>query len=83
LIGEINLFDLKKHSVQMVAAWPQLYSLDMGFNEIKKLPPVISQMKLTALVVEGNPLLVPSRAIASKGTKSILDYLASRVGAAV
>eukprot|EP00299_Pterocystis_sp_00344_P009787 c4230_g1_i1.p1 GENE.c4230_g1_i1~~c4230_g1_i1.p1 ORF type:complete len:579 (+),score=166.57 c4230_g1_i1:46-1782(+) len=66
---------------EMVAVWPKMQNLDLSYNDIRQLPPILGTMKLSALNVEGNPLVVPSRAIANKGTQAILDYLVARLGA--
>eukprot|EP00301_Raphidiophrys_heterophryoidea_P003387 c11530_g1_i1.p1 GENE.c11530_g1_i1~~c11530_g1_i1.p1 ORF type:complete len:583 (-),score=211.35 c11530_g1_i1:1789-3537(-) len=65
---------------EMVVCFPKLSKLDIGLNDIRKLPAELSKLKLSAIVLEGNPLVVPSKAIAAKGTTAVMQYLASRLG---
>jgi Leucine-rich repeat (LRR) protein len=59
-----------------VLCMEHLTRLDLTNNNISKLPPRLGFMSyLRALLLDGNPLRVPRRAVVERGTAHLLEYL--------
>lgn len=55
--------------------------LDVGNNELARLPPELGNLQdtLRTLVVDGNPLRSIRRNVLTGGTAALLEYLLTRI----
>ena len=67
------------NDVACVLACPDLSRLDIQNNNLSNLPPQLGFFKkLTALVLDGNPMRAIRRDVVAKGTVELMKYLRSR-----
>ncbi|KAI5055562.1 hypothetical protein GOP47_0029083 [Adiantum capillus-veneris] len=56
-----------------------LVELDMSFNQLRALPDCVGALlNLKTLKIENNPLMIPPPEIVSRGTATVLEYMAMR-----